>query len=454
MGAAIAFTRDDWADLTRQLSEPRETALVLLAGSTGRDGGEPVLFVRSTLPVPEEHYLERGPYGLSIGSLGYARSLKAAESDGAVPIFVHTHPGGSSAPSAADERVDELLRPVFTLRSGQPLYASLVVGGTEERPYGELRVWDADGRRADSQRVRVVGKRLSFPGEGADSESSGMFDRQVRAFGVGGQALLRTLHIGVVGAGGTGSSVCEQLIRLGVGQITVIDPDVVAETNVSRIYGSSRARVGEPKVDSIARLAQTVGSGTQVVPLRARVTEESAARALLSCDALFGCTDDHAGRGVLSRLAYWCLMPLFDTGVLISSQDGRITDITGRVTTVMPGTACLVCRGRIDPNRAREEAMDPSERKRLAAEGYAPGLGMPDPSVITFTTMTATFAVNELLDRMIGYGPALPPSETLIRVHEREVRGNTVAPNPGHYCVDRMNWGRGDAAPFLGRLWS
>ena len=45
--------------------------------------------------------------------------------------------------------------------------------------------------------------------------SEDVFDRQVRAFGADIQELLATLRIGIVGNGGTGSPVAEQLIRLG-----------------------------------------------------------------------------------------------------------------------------------------------------------------------------------------------------------------------------------------------
>ncbi len=79
------------------------------------------------------------------------------------------------------------------------------------------------------------------------------------------------------------------------------------------------------------------------------VTLEPTARKLIGCDLLFGCTDDNAGRLVLSRLATYLMTPVIDCGVLITSDaDGRLTGINGRVTVLSPGQACLVCRDRID----------------------------------------------------------------------------------------------------------
>lgn len=451
MSATFAITEELWSNLVETLSDSREVGAVLLAGIAG--GADTTVLCHSVIPIPDGAYLRRDAHGLSIRSLGYVQALKTAADDRLIPVFMHTHPDGVARHSRADRAVDELLRPVFTLRSEQPRYASVVLGGNREKPEFACRLWEGD-RETDLSRVRVVGDRLQILDPNADVPDSGMFDRQIRAFGAAGQALLRSLHVGVVGAGGTGSVVCEQLIRLGVGRVTVLDPDVITEANLSRTYGSDREHLGHPKVEAIARLARLISSGTTVKAMRNSVTEQDAARALVSCDAIFGCTDDHAGRSVISRMAYWYLIPTFDMGFVITSKDGQVIGLDGRVTTVMPGTACLICRGRIDPALIRAEAMDPTERARLAREGYAPELGVADPSVVTYTTLTASVATNELLGRLFGYFADRPSSELLIRLHDREIRSNTLPSLPGHYCSDRSTWGRGDEEPFLGRTWS
>jgi len=121
------------------------------------------------------------------------------------------------------------------------------------------------------------------------------------------------------------------------------------------------------------------------------------------------------------RLAYWYLIPVIDMGFVITSEQGTITGLYGRVTTMVPGSGCLICRGRVDPGVARAEVLDPDERRRLADEGYVPDLGDPDPPVVVYTTMVASVAVSELLERLIGFGVGEPPNELLLRVHERRV---------------------------------
>ena len=105
--------------------------------------------------------------------------------------------------------------------------------------------------------------------------------------------------------------------------------------------------------------------------------------------------------------------------------------------------------------RAAAEQKTPEERRRLADEGYAPALGAVEPAVVAFTTAVAAAAVNELLDRLIGYGPTERPTETLLRLHEREISTNRAFPREGHYCHQRQGkWGAGAEEPFLGQPWS
>ncbi len=185
------------------------------------------------------------------------------------------------------------------------------------------------------------------------------------------------------------------------------------------------------------------------------VTLESAARCLIGCDVVFGCTDDNAGRLVLSRLATYLLTPVIDCGVLLSSNAaGQLTGIDGRVTILSPGQACLVCRGRIDLARAGAELLTPDERVRREDEGYAPALTRTEPAVVAFTTLVGATAVSELLERLTGYGPEPRPSEILLRCHEREISTNIALPQEGHYChPSSLKLGLGMTEPFLEQTW-
>jgi molybdopterin/thiamine biosynthesis adenylyltransferase/proteasome lid subunit RPN8/RPN11 len=447
----LAFTEQMWSELCQPLALDVETAAVLIARPAEMEG-RLTLLVRRILWVPDDAYIRRERLALEIASSGYVPALKAAAEDGAVAIFFHTHPGGNPSPSEYDIAVDEQLRDPFELRTDQPLYASLILGGTAASPRFSGTVF-VDGDESPLERVRVVGGRLRLLTRTRSGVDASLFDRQIRAFGRDGQALLSALRAGVVGVGGTGSAVFEQLVRLGVGEITVLDDDLLTATNLPRIHESGMGDLELAKVDVARQAAARIGLGTQVRSIPRRVTDLAAARALTQCDVVFGCTDDNRGRAILSRLAYWYLIPVFDTAFLVDTANEQVRGLFGRVTTVMPGTACLFCRNRIDQAQLAAEALPPDERERMAAEGYVPGLGEPDPSIGTYTTLTGTIAVTELLDRLFGFSGPDAPSELLARLHDRMLSTTRAAPREGHYCADTATWGRGDTEPCLEQLW-
>jgi len=447
----IAFPEPLWQELCQPLDLNVETAAVVIARSAETDG-RLTLLGRSVHWVPEDAYRRRERLGLEIASHGYVPALKRAAEDGGVAIFFHTHPGGSPEPSEYDLVVDTQLRDLFQLRTEQPVYSSLILGGSAHRPSFSGKVFTGTDE-LEVERVRVVGPRLRVLRSNRSEVDADVFDRQIRAFGREGQALLESLRVGVVGVGGTGSAVFEQLVRLGIGEVTVIDDDVLTATNLTRIHESGIGDLDVPKVEVARVAAERIGLGTLVRSVDGRITALEAARMLIDCDVVFGCTDDNRGRAILSRLAYWYLIPVLDTAFLVDSSGDEVRGLFGRVTTVAPGTACLFCRNRIDQAQLAAEALPPDERKRLAAEGYVPGLADPDPSVGTYTTLTGTLAVSELLDRLFGFSGDDPPSELLMRLHDRMLSTTRIAPREGHYCADRTVWGRGDTDPFLEQLW-
>ena len=435
-----------------------ETACVLLARQVETHSGNVRLLARALHWVPDDAYRRRDATALSIASHGYVPALAAAEADRCVPIWLHTHPGNDSSPkpSKHDEFVDEQLADLFRLRAGSPLYGAIVIARPGGQPCFTGHI-ESDNTRTEIDRLWVTGRRFLLIQNWLHDTTppSEQFDRNIRAFGGDIQQILGNLRVAVVGCGGTGSAVIEQLVRLGVRHLQLFDPDTLTAGNVTRVYGSYLNCVGEPKVDVSAAHVRRIAPDVEVMTAQAKITLESTARLLLDVDLVFGCTDDNAGRLVLSRIASYLLTPVIDCGVLLSSgPGGHLLGIDGRVTVLTPGAACLVCRNRIDLQRAAAEMLNASEYRRLAAEGYAPALSDPEPAVVAFTTQVASAAVSELLERLIHYGPDPVPTEILLRVHEREVSTNDQDPRVGHYCHPQAHkLGLGVTEPFLEQTW-
>lgn len=444
-------------ELSTAVRDKLETAGVLLVRPVRTLSGHKRLLAREIRWVPGDAYLLREAKALSIASHGYVPALGAAEASDSIPIWLHTHPGNSSSPrpSRRDEIVDHELTDLFRLRSGSPFYAAVIIA----QKHGRLSFTghiESDDERADIDRLWVTGRRFSLA-QNQKHEGvtlSAEFDRNIRAFGGDIQAVLGDLRIAIVGCGGTGSAVAEQLVRLGVRRFYLFDPDRLTVSNITRVYGSYPEDIGRPKVEVIADHLRRIATDSDVATYQAMITQETPARALLDADIIFGCTDDNAGRLVLSRIASYLLTPVIDCGVLLSSSHGHLDGIDGRVTVLAPGTACLVCRNRIDLRRAAAEMLTPDEHRRLVGEGYAPALPGVEPAVVAFTTQVAAAAVAELLERLIHYGPEPAASEVLLRIHERELSTNDQEPRERHYCHPAAGkLGLGLTEPFLEQVW-
>lgn len=432
---------------------PLEVGGVVLARLVESDG-QLRLLARRIEPVAAEHYELQASDELIVRSEGYVRALRLAEERGEVALWMHTHPGPGAMPmpSQHDLQVDHELADTFRIRTGQTYYGALILSPSAGgfRFSGHL----TDGQsRYSIERAWLVGDRFHLiPAEDAPPDiPPPHFDRNVRAFGADIQNALGGLKVGIIGCGGTGSAIAEQLVRLGVRDFVLMDPKALTDTNVTRVYGSAHADIGHDKVQLAKKNIQRIAPTAKCDEYKAEFKTASAVRAMAGCDVVFGCTDDEGGRLVLSRFSSYLLCPVIDCGVLISSgADGLLEGIDGRVTVLAPGAACLLCRKRIDVALAAAQLLPEAERQERQAEGYAPALRGIEPAVVTFTTAVAAAAVNELLERMIGFGPTPRASEVLLRFHDREISTNRAAPRDRHYCHPEAGlWGSGIGSPVL-----
>ena len=364
---------------------------------------------------------------------------------------MHGHPSGFDRFSEQDDANEPDLVTLATNRNGDGLISIVFAG--PQCIFG--RIWHTPTTADALDAISVVGRVLEIHGS-ADPDHA-PFHRQELAFGPALTRTLAALRIGIIGCGATGSATAILLTRLGARRLLLVDDDVVERTNLNRLHGASESDVGRSKVDVVRDTIERIGLSAQAATFRGWVGDSGVRDLLKSCDVVFGCTDDHDGRLLLNRLAYFYLIPVFDMGIGIDVIDDRISHADSRVTVVGPGARCLLCRGVVNPDLAREDALernDPAEyaRRRAEGEAYIRGGGLTNPAVVTLTTGVACLAVDELIQRLTSYRRTGPIDHRVVKHHLVQDTRPGPREGPCTVCRDRYYWGLADTTPFLDRV--
>lgn len=411
--------------------------------------------VKEVQPITSGEIEEQTKLNIRVPYQVHSRAFQKAANQQYCFFWVHSHPGGFLKFSEVDDREEpELFKPAY-IRVPGLIHGSLLMNQPDSITG---RVWlrddagDVQAQHLDT--IRVIGPQYKFffPENRTDYDLSA-YDRNVRAFGKDMQILLRNLHVGVVGASGTGSPMIEQLTRLGVGTISIYDDDTLSDSNVTRIHGSTMYQVGELKVDVMNRMVEEIGLGTVVRRFPSRISDLETAKSLRDCDFIFGCTDDHLGRSILSEIALRYYIPVIDMGIVIDSTDQVLESIRGRVTIVQPGYSCLLCSRIVDPKRISLETKTPEEREGLVNEGYAHELQEADPAVIAYTTLVSSLAVAEMINKLTGITREQDTSEILYDFCSHSLHKVLTKSKKTCMCGQEDVLGSGDSALFLNMVW-
>jgi adenylyltransferase/sulfurtransferase len=148
------------------------------------------------------------------------------------------------------------------------------------------------------------------------STIGGAWLRQVAlpGFGVEGQERLARARVVVAGAGGLGSAVLPVLAAAGVGELVVVDPDVVEASNLHRQTLHTATDLGRAKVESAAEALRALTAGRDgtgaVIPVPAAVDAENAAALVADADLVVDGTDSLEARYALDDAAAAAGVPL------------------------------------------------------------------------------------------------------------------------------------------------
>ncbi len=408
---------------------PRERVVFALATTSSLAGA---LILRDAVEVPESAFLD--PYTSSWSHRSTMEQVARAASAGTGLCILHRH-GGRGVPSLS--RTDRLnfdaLAPGIQSLHPEMLVASVVVSGDWHAagvavPGGGRHPRTVTGARWFTSYIEVA------PGPPLLPRSWRRGARHLPVWGHIGEARVHAARIGVVGLGGGGSHVIQQLAHLTVDKLVGVDADLLEHHNRSRVVATERGDVGKKKLRAMKRIVRKASDGkTTFVAVDDTFPDPRTLGPLATCDIIVGCVDTLHTRRLLQEFAWQHAVPLVDIGLAIAPTPVPCRPaVGGQVFVGVPGGPCMWCAGVLTT-------------ATLAAErdenGYVRGGG--EAQVVSLNGTLASQAVTEVLNLLTGFQSpphALPPTKLVF--DGRQVMPVEVASKPG--CTTCRSVGFGD----------
>lgn len=367
---------------------------------------------------------------------------------------IHSHPGGWPHFSKYDLATDE------------DFFGDLMAGWCEDGlphlsaimlPRGRVigRVYQADGSVQQLDQTMVVGEQIQFATLDDEQDNAPPEEalRNIQAFGEGTYNSFKRLRIGIVGCSGTGCHVIEQLMRMQVGELILVDPDTIETKNLNRLVGAGRDDVGKLKVEFYKSYVERMQLGVNVWAFCCNLClSDDARRALSTCDVLFGCVDSASGRMLMNTISAFYLIPYIDVGVQLDADGkGGVSYVGAQMDYLIPGKSSHVSRGTFNVENARaemEKLINPDLYAQHLKENYIRNVQVDRPAVISIDGYISYQAVLTLIDRLVGYRqePLYAKVTTLLS------SGDIIRRSEDDFKVDQFlkkYKGRGDMIPYL-----
>jgi molybdopterin/thiamine biosynthesis adenylyltransferase len=154
------------------------------------------------------------------------------------------------------------------------------------------------------------------------------YQRNRQTLSVSDQLALLRSRVVILGVGGLGGYLVEELARLGTGTLVVVDPDTFEEHNLNRQILASPANLGLPKVDAAVERVASINPAVRVIPVRSSFTRENGRDLLTGADAVVDALDTVTARMDLARVCAEMGIPMVH---------GAIAGWYGQMATQMPG---------------------------------------------------------------------------------------------------------------------
>lgn len=133
---------------------------------------------------------------------------------------------------------------------------------------------------------------------------NGRFSNQIRLpeVGISGQEAIKNSKVLIVGLGGLGCPSAQYLAAAGIGQIGLVDPDLVEESNLHRQILYTLKDLGKPKVEVAALALKSISPSSNILCYNETLNLSNADKILNNYDIVVDCTDNFEAKFLLNDL--------------------------------------------------------------------------------------------------------------------------------------------------------
>jgi tRNA A37 threonylcarbamoyladenosine dehydratase len=195
-----------------------------------------------------------------------------------------------------------------------------------------------------------------------DADIERRFGGISRLYGKEAAARAAAAHCCVIGIGGVGSWAAEALARSGIGRLTLIDLDHVAESNINRQVHAIDATLGAAKVQAMRDRIAQINPACIVACVEEFVTPDNLAALIPACDGVIDAIDQVRAKAALIAHCRRAKLALVTTGGAGGRTDPTQIRIDDLSRTVQDALASKV------RNRLRKEYGFPREKKKFGVD--------------------------------------------------------------------------------------
>ena len=245
-------------------------------------------------------------------------------------ISTHIRLGGIPRFSGIDESVSSRNAKYICEKFPPPITHAMIVFNAEVTAHDAV-IFDRSlngFRQIDHLEILGRGIQIRPTGESdkPSQDQDPQYSRQVMIPGWN-QTNQARQKVVVVGAGGNGVQVIQTLILMVVGTegwIAAIDPDIIEESNLSRIAYAYPEHIGVPKVTVAAQYAGRKNPAVRFYPYPCSVTEKVSIDRIKAATVIFGAGDNDAVRKVCNELSIRYGIPYIDLGCDIQVEGNQV----------------------------------------------------------------------------------------------------------------------------------